>query len=151
MTGSAVAVPSRDPEQLRWLRIARFAAFCSLLFFLVVVIVVAFLDARKNGTQNLPLTLWTVPLWLPYLWMYLQMESRSTKRRKKGLALAVVYGAWALLIAAPCALESTGAALQGRSSEVGRVAFPLLSRCVGLPEHVPRSNSALVPLRPLGP
>lgn len=102
-----------DPEQLRWLRMARLAAFCSLLLFLVAVIVVAFLDARENGAENLPLTLWTVPLWLPYLWMYLQMKSRSTKRRKKGLALAVGYGAWALLIAAPTALESTGAALQG--------------------------------------
>jgi len=112
MTGSAEAVPSTDPEQLRWLRVARVAAFCSLLFVLFTLIVVAFLEAQENGTENLSLTLWSVPLWLPYLWMYLQMKSKSTKRRKKGLALAVVYGAWALLLAGTGALGSTGAALQ---------------------------------------
>lgn len=102
-----------DPELTRWLRLARFAASCSLLLFLVAVIVGAFLEARENGAENLLLTLWTFPLWLPYLWMYLQMKSGSAKRRKKGLALAVCYGAWALLITAPCALGSTGAVLQG--------------------------------------
>lgn len=111
-----------DPELTRWLRLARFAALCSLLLFLVAVIVGAFLEARENGAENLLLTLWTVPLWLPYLWMYLQM--RSAKRRKKGLALAVCYGAWALLITAPCALGSTGAALQGGAPFLLPFSFP---------------------------
>ena len=125
MTDSTVTAPKEDLDQLHWLGMARLAALGSLFFFLVAVIVMAFLDARENGIENLRLTVWTIPLWLPYLWMYLQTKSKSTRRRKKGLALAIAYGAAALLITAPSALESTGLALQG-----GFALFAALQLCL---------------------
>lgn len=111
MTDTQAAVTTETSEHQRWLRIARFASFSSLAFVLIVLIAMAFLEARENGTENLPLVLWTVPLWLPYLWMLLQMKSKSAKRRKKGLALAIACGAWALLLAVLLALVSSGLVL----------------------------------------
>jgi hypothetical protein len=113
MTDSAAVAPTEVPDELRWLRAARAAAFCSLSLFLIAVMVTAFLEARENGAKNLVFALFTSSFWLPYLWMLWQMKARSGKRRKKGLALAIAYGAWALMIAAPSALASSGLALQG--------------------------------------
>ncbi len=111
MTDTPVAVPTEVPEHQRWPRIARSTSFSSLLLVLIAVSAMAFLEARENGTENLPLVLWSVPLWLPYLWMLLEMKSKSAKRRKKGLALAIAYGAWALLLAVPLVLVSSGLVL----------------------------------------
>jgi len=112
VTDTIMAVPTEVSEYQHWLRIARATSFGSLLFSVIAVTSVAFLEFRENGTVNLALVLWSVPLWLPYLWMFLQMKSKSAKRQKKGLALAIAYGAWALLIAAPSALTSSGLVLQ---------------------------------------
>jgi hypothetical protein len=113
MTDSALAVPAEIPNDRRWLRLARAAAFCSLSLFLIAVIVMAFLEARENGARNLVFVLLTALLWLPYLWMLLQMNAKIAKSRKKGLALAIAYGVWALIIAAPSAVASYGLALKG--------------------------------------
>lgn len=106
MTDSAVPVPTEVSDNLRWLRIARAAAVCSLSLFLIAVTLTTFLYARQSGDANLPFVVLTTLLWLPYLWMLLQMLAKTARSRKKGLALAIAYGVWALLIAGSCVLAS---------------------------------------------
>jgi hypothetical protein len=113
MSDFVMTARTEVPEDLGWLRIARVAAFCSLSLLLIGVIVVTFLEARESVATNLMVVLLTAPFWAPYLWMLLQMKARTAKSRKKGLALAIAYGTWALLIAVPSALASYGLALKG--------------------------------------
>jgi hypothetical protein len=116
MTDLVVAVPAEIPADLRWLRIARAAAFCSLALFLIAVMLWASPDPSEKGEQYLVgalLVLVMAPFWLPYLWMLLRMNAKTAEGRKKGLALAIAYGVWALLIAVLSALQPTVLAAQG--------------------------------------
>jgi len=112
MSDPVIAAPTEVPEDLRWLRATRALAFCSLLVFLIAVIAAASVEALGNGAKNLVFVLTTVPLWLPFLWTLLRLKAKTTKTQKKGLALAVSYGFWALIIALPSALASYGLGLQ---------------------------------------
>lgn len=100
MTNPALPVHSQLASERRWLRIARAAASCSLALFLIPVVVIALLNASEGGLWVLVPALFSTLFWLPYLWMLLQMRGKDSKTRKKGLALALAYGAWALILGA---------------------------------------------------
>ena len=130
MSDAVIAAPTEVPEDLRLLRTTRALAFCSLLFFLIAALAAAFTLAPGNGAKNLVVVLTTAPVWLPYLWMFLRLSAKTTKSQKKGLALAVSYGFFALIIAAPSALASFGLGLQeglaGLGLQAGLAIFALL-------------------------
>ena len=113
MANSALPVPPQLPAEFLWLRLARAAAFCSLALFLIAVIVIALLNVREGGPWVLVPVLFSALFWLPYVAMLAQLRNKDAQSRKKGLALALAYGAWVLVIGALFALASSGWMLQG--------------------------------------
>jgi hypothetical protein len=113
MANSTLPVPPRLPAEFLWLRLARVAASCSFALFLIAVIVIALLNVREGGLWVLVPVPFSALFWLPYLGILAQLRCKDAQSRKKGLALALAYGAWALVLAAVFALAFSGWMLQG--------------------------------------
>jgi hypothetical protein len=90
MSNAIDSAPANVPSDSRWLDATRGLAFGSLLIAGVTV-------AMQAGVQDLIVLVPTAPLWLPFLWMFVQLMGKTTKNQKRGLALAVALGPYALV------------------------------------------------------
>jgi len=86
----------------RWILASQIAALLSLLFILVPALISDILDFQHDYRFVIQLLL-PSPLWAPYiviLWNLRATSRSDTKRVKKGLALAISWGGFILLLSA---------------------------------------------------
>jgi len=91
---------SGQPEPSRpqnWLRVVRLLALCTVVA-ITVVWYVAILQEPVMQKSDLLIPLYFAPLWSPYLWIFLRLNSAADRAKKKALALAVSWGMLGFLL-----------------------------------------------------
>lgn len=81
-----------------WFRAVRFIAFCSV-FGILVPWYLAILREPALTKSDLLIPLYFAPLWAPYVWIFLRVNSQAEDlTRKKALALAIGWGILAFVL-----------------------------------------------------
>jgi hypothetical protein len=84
--------PESTRSQTRWARAVRAIAFCSVFAITVPWYITIFHEPGMEKSDLL-MPLYFVPLWGPYLWIFIRLNSGADSRaKKKALALAVSWG-----------------------------------------------------------
>jgi len=93
---------SQQPESTRsqtvWFHAARVIAFCSVFAITIPWYITIFHEPGMEKSDLL-IPLYFAPLWGPYLWIFLRLNSAADSRaKKKALALAVSWGMLGFLL-----------------------------------------------------